>query len=145
MRGGRGGACRVERDGDPMKATHAESVVARFNDAIDRRDLDGLGRLMTEDHTLITGTDEPVSGREACLRAWERFFELLPDYRNVVQEVRSQGVFVRIRGRSICSDERLNGPALWTAVVEGRRIREWHVHEDTPENRRELGLESIEG
>jgi ketosteroid isomerase-like protein len=126
-----------------MRATDAENVVVRFNDAINRRDLGSLAELMTEDHTLIAGEEEPISGRETCLRAWERFFELLPDYRNVFQEVRAQGALVRVRGRSICSDECLNGPAIWTAVVEGRRVREWRVHEDTPRNRGELGFDDI--
>ncbi len=30
-------------------------------------------------------------------------------------------------------------PAIWKAVVEGGQIREWHVHEDTPEGRRRIG------
>jgi len=47
-------------------------------------------------------------------------------------------------GRSVSADERLNGPAIWKAVVEGRRIREWHVDEDTPEGRQRLGHDASE-
>lgn len=116
----------------------ARDLVDEFNNAISSRDLSRLGELMTEDHTLITGTEEPVKGKEACLFAWRQFFEMLPDYRNVLERVWSVGQVVWMSGRSVSTDERLNGPAIWKAVVEGTRIREWHVDEDTPEGRRRL-------
>ena len=121
-------------------STDVESVVVEFNQAINGRDLRRLSELMTEDHKLITGTEEPVIGKQACTRAWGQFFELYPDYQNVFEEVRSEGSVVRIRGRSICTDERLKGRAIWAAVVEGTRVREWRVDEDTPEGWRRLGL-----
>jgi hypothetical protein len=114
-------------------------VVEEFNSAIASRDLSRLGELMTEDHRLITGTEDPVKGKEACLAAWRQFFDLLPDYRNVFDRVWSVGQVARMCGRSVSTDERLNGPAIWKAVVEGTQIREWHVDEDTPEGRRRLG------
>jgi hypothetical protein len=119
-------------------------VAVEFNNAISSRDLSRLGELMTEDHTLITGTGDPVKGKEACICAWGEFFELLPDYRNVFERVWSVGPVVRMRGRSVCTDERLNGPAIWKAVVEGTRISEWHVDENTPEGRRRLGHDAGE-
>ena len=122
-----------------MRPRHARDVVEEFNHAITSRDLARLGELMTEHHTLVTGTEDPVEGKEACLLAWRRFFELLPDYRNVFERVWSKGEVVWMCGRSVSSDERLNGPAIWKAVVEGRRIREWCVDEDTPEGRQRLG------
>jgi len=119
-------------------------VAVEFNNAITSRDLSRLEELMTEDHTLITGTGDPVNGKEACISAWKQFFELLPDYRNVLERVWSVGQVVRMRGRSVCADECLNGPAIWKAVVEGTRISEWHVDEDTPEGRRRLGHDAGE-
>ncbi len=127
-----------------MRSAHARNVTEEFNNAITSRDLSRLGELMTEDHTLITGTGDPVNGKEACISAWRQFFELLPDYRNVFERVWSVGQVVRMRGRSVCTDERLNGPAIWKAVVEGTRISEWHVDEDTPEGRRRLGHDAGE-
>jgi len=127
-----------------MRPTHARDVAEEFNNAITSRDLTRLGELMTEDHTLITGTEYPVEGKEACLSAWRQFFELLPDYRNVFESVWSVREVVRMCGRSVSTDERLNGPAIWKAVVEGKRIREWRVDEDTPEGRRRLGHVSSE-
>lgn len=128
-----------------MTSADPRDVVAEFNNAISRRDLPRLGELMTEDHRLITGTGDPVKGKEACLSAWRKFFKLLPDYRNVFQRVWSVGGVVRMRGRSVCTDQRLNGPAIWKAVVQGTRISEWHVDEDTPEGRQRLGHDVGEG
>ena len=127
-----------------MRSADARNVAEEFNDAITSRDLTRLGELMTEDHTLITGTGDPVDGKEACISAWRQFFELLPGYRNVFERVWSVGQVVQMRGRSVCTDERLNGPAIWKAVVEGARISEWHVDEDTPEGQRRLGHDAGE-
>ena len=121
-------------------SSDVEIVVMEFNQAINGRDLRRLSELMTEDHRLITGTGEPVIGKQACTRAWSQFFELCPDYRNVFEEVQAEGSVVRMRGRSICTDERLKGQAIWAAVVEGTRVREWRVDEDTPEGQRRLGF-----
>jgi ketosteroid isomerase-like protein len=118
-----------------------EGVVLAFNEAINGRNLERLTELMTEDHRLITGTAEPVVGKEACRRAWGQFFELCPDYQNVFEGIESEGSVVRIRGRSSSSDRRLSGPAIWAAVIEGRRVREWCVDEDTPEGWRRLGFD----
>lgn len=126
------------------RSARARDVALEFNDAISNRDLARLEELMTDDHTLVTGTGDPVKGRGACICAWREFFELLPDYRNVFERVRSVGQVVRMRGRSVCTDERLNGPAIWKAVVEGTRVSEWHVDEDTAEGRRRLGHDAGE-
>jgi ketosteroid isomerase-like protein len=117
-----------------------EGVVKAFNRAINDRDLDRLSELMTEDHTLVTGTADPVIGKRACTQAWGQFFELIPDYQNLFEDMRSEGAVVLIRGQSVSSDESLTGPAAWAAVVEGAGVREWRVDEDTPEGRRRLGF-----
>ena len=100
---------------------------------------------MTEDHKLITGSEDPVDGKEACIRAWRQFLKLVPDYGNILERVWSVGQVVRMRGRSVCTDGHLSGPAIWKAVAKGKRIREWHVDEDTPEGRRRLGHDAGEG
>ena len=49
---------------------------------------------------------------------------------------------VVVVGRSSCSDVRLDGPALWVAKVSDDKLAEWRVYEDTPTNRRTLGVAS---
>lgn len=119
---------------------HAEAVVEAFNDCINRRDLEGLSGLMTDDHKFIDPASGIVSGKQACVEAWRGFFSTFPDYRNHFDRMIPTGSTVAIIGRSTCSDPRLAGPALWQAVISDDRIDEWRVFEDTPASRLALGI-----
>jgi ketosteroid isomerase-like protein len=116
------------------------AVAIRFNDAITRRDLDGLTALMSPDPTFTDTAGHTVSGREACREAWLGFFASFPDYRNVVATVDTHDDLVVITGHSVCSEPALAGPAIWTATVRSNRVDAWSVHDDTPDRRRILGL-----
>src|SRR4029450_3366262 len=88
-----------------------EAVVLAFNDAINRSDLPGLGRLMDDEHRFIDTAGNTFTGKPACLEAWRGFFASFPDYRNVFDNVRSDpGGIVRVHGRSECSVAALAGP-----------------------------------
>jgi ketosteroid isomerase-like protein len=115
-------------------------IVMWFNECINRRDLGGLSRLMTDDHVFIDSANNTILGRERCVEAWRGFFAAFPDYRNHFEHVVLSGGKAVIVGCSVCSDARLAGPALWTANIEGQLIAEWHVYEDTSANRALLGL-----
>ncbi len=117
-----------------------ETVVRQFNDCINSRDLGGLGSLMTDDHAFIDSASHAIRGKENVLKAWQGFFEAFPDYTNVFEVITAEGSVVTVIGRSICADARLNGPALWTAKVRNDQIAEWRVYQDTPENRKLLGI-----
>ena len=112
----------------------------KFNEFINRQDLEGLASLMTDSHVFIDSSNTIVRGKTKALEALREFFRLFPDYRNVFESVEIHGSLVTIRGRSTCSDERLDGPALWTAKVKDGQISDWRVYEDTPETRKSLGL-----
>jgi ketosteroid isomerase-like protein len=123
-----------------MDFEHGKAVVSRFNDCINAGDIEGLSRAMTDDHVFIDAAEKRVSGKPACLRAWQDFFAAFPDYRNhFAQFVAREGLVV-VAGRSSCSDQRLDGPALWTARVRGDRVSEWRVLEDNVSNRYSLSL-----
>jgi len=115
-------------------------VVVRFNLCINSRDLDGLSALMADEHVFIDAAETSIDGKEACLRAWRGFFEQFPDYRNIFDRIVARDGEVAIGGRSTCSDARLDGPALWAATVWCGQVRQWRVCEDTPANRKRLGL-----
>ena len=121
-------------------ASDPVAVATRFNDCVNRRDLTGLAASMSDDHTFVDTESNTISGRQACVAAWRGFFELFPDYRNVFESLSVRGNVVVIVGHSECSEPALAGPALWKATIEGDQVARWHVHEDTPENREELGL-----
>jgi hypothetical protein len=79
-----------------------------------------------------------VSGRAAAVAAWSSFFNAFPDYRNVFEELKVTDAIVAVH--SVCSEPRLNGPALWRAIVTHGKVAQWRVYEDTAENRLALGF-----
>jgi ketosteroid isomerase-like protein len=124
---------------DVMNPTTA-AIANSFNDAITRRDLDGLTALMAPDHTFTDTEGGTVTGRTACRAAWEGFFATFPDYRNVFTTIIAAGDRAVLAGYSVCAEPALDGPALWTATVHDGLVAGWTVHRDTPDNRRQLGL-----
>jgi hypothetical protein len=52
----------------------------------------------------------------------------------------SEKTQVMVTGYSTCSDDRLDGPFIWTGKVESDQIAEWQIYFCTPENREKLGL-----
>jgi len=117
-----------------------EAVVEAFNDCINRADIDGLSRLMTDGHRFVDSAARIVSGKEACLSTWKEFFSAFPDYRNRFDRLIVGGDKVVIVDSSTCSDHRLAGPALWQATMSGHRVDEWRVFDDSPANRVALGI-----
>jgi ketosteroid isomerase-like protein len=107
----------------------ARSVVTSFNDCINRRDLDGLTALMTDDHVFEDSAGAVVVGRAACTEAWREFFGAFSDYRNVFASVAADGDTVAVTGRSECSEPALAGPARWTATVRDGKVARWQVQD----------------
>jgi ketosteroid isomerase-like protein len=118
------------------------SIASRFNECINARDLPGLVALMSDDHTFVDSQGETVVSRAACRAAWQGFFGAFPDYRNVFDTMTADEAdeVVTIVGRSECSEPALAGPALWTALVRHGLVAIWRVYEESPDNRRALGL-----
>jgi ketosteroid isomerase-like protein len=125
-----------------MQDNNQQELITRFNEFVSARDLDGLAALMTHDHTFIDTADKITRGKEKALEAWRGFFQHFPDYRNLFDTFTIESDSVTVVGHSVCSDKRLEGPAIWTAKVRGNQVAEWRVYEDTPANRRRLGVSS---
>jgi len=124
-----------------MKNPDPIAVALQFNDRISDRDVDGLGLMMTEDHTFIDKPGEVTRGRKIMIKGWAEFFEAYPDYRNVFTRIEARGSQVIMLGHSECSYEPLDGPAIWTAIIRDGLVAEWRVYEDDAEVRRELDLD----
>ena len=123
-----------------MPGTDPTAVAARFNDSINRQDVEGLATLMSDDHRFIDSAANTVSGKQACLDAWRGFFGSFPDYRNIFTSLTAKDDMVTIVGCSECAEPSLAGPALWTAKIQGEAVTEWRVYLDTPEVRASLGV-----
>ena len=110
-----------------MREVPPVALIVGFNDAINRRDLGALARLMAADHRFIDGGGNVVAGKAACLVAWRTFFDAFPDYRNVFDEIRVDERVARVTGRSECAEPLLAGPAQWRVVIGRSSVVEWHV------------------
>jgi ketosteroid isomerase-like protein len=118
-----------------------KDVALQFNEAITNRDIARLAVLMTDDHAFIDSANMEFRGKDKALQAWRGFFEAFPEYKNVFDLVKAKADTVVMLGHSICSNNKdLDGPAMWTAKVEGDKLAEWRVYEDTTENRTQLGI-----
>jgi ketosteroid isomerase-like protein len=104
-------------------------VAALVNACINGRHLDGLATLMSDDHTFRRQRRWHRFGQAPCLVAWQGFFAAYPHYRNVFTMMTVLGDVVMIVGYSVCADALLAGPAVWTATIDGDRVRIWQVSE----------------
>ncbi len=124
-----------------MNREDPKLVALQFNECINNRDLDGLARLMTEDHAFIDREDKVTQPKRVMVESWREFFSLFPDYRNTFSRVELRGNLVAMLGYAYWSKERPFDPAIWTAVVVEGLVREWRVYADTPDNRRRFNLD----
>ena len=93
-----------------MDSFDAMMTALRFNEKINQRDLDGLVKLMTEDHVFIDNSGDSDKNMK---EGWRQFFESYPDYRNIFTSVEVSNNVAIMVGYSTCSNEpRLNGPSI---------------------------------
>jgi ketosteroid isomerase-like protein len=124
----------------------AVAVVVSFIDCVNRGDVDGLGRLITDDHTLRVFDEEPLVGREANIQAWRGYAESFPDYVIYPHRISDLGGTVAVLGHTTGSHLGLSDAEesrltlIWLAEVADGAVRRWSLVEDNPENRRRLGL-----
>jgi ketosteroid isomerase-like protein len=117
-----------------------------FIDCINRGDLDGLTRLMTDDHTLIVLDEAPLVGLNANQDAWQGYFAAFPNYVIYPRHVIARGASVAVLGATTGShlglpdEEELNLQVVWLAETVEGRLSLWRVAEDTTELRSALGF-----
>ncbi len=118
-----------------------------FIDCINRRDLDGLVRLMADGHRLNVFDEAPVVGRDANARAWDGYFRSFPNYVIHPRHLAVRGHQVAILGHTTGShlglpdDQESRETLIWVADTADGRLTAWRLVADTPNNRRALGLE----
>jgi SnoaL-like domain len=114
------------------------AAVVSFVDCINRGDLAGLRRLMTDDHQLVVLDEPPLVGRAANVAAWDGYFTGFPRYVIYPRHLTVRGATVAVLGTTTGShlglpdaeEQRLD--VLWLAdVTAGRRSR-GEVVEPTP-------------
>jgi hypothetical protein len=108
-----------------MDSFEAMMIALTFNDKINKRDLNGLVKLMTNDHIFIDNSGNIDNNMK---KGWKQFFENYSDYRNIFTSVSVTDNVVVMIGHSTCSKEpRLNGPSMWIAKIQDKKVAEWRV------------------
>lgn len=111
---------------DPLK------VPRRFVDCVNARDLKSLRALIGEQCRIIDPRGEWMEGRETCLEALERLFDLEPEYRIHVASMGRAGDNVLINGHTTASDPRFVGTTLWRAKADRTHVHEWQGYSARP-------------
>ena len=110
-------------------------MAAAFVDAINRGDVGALGRLMTDDHTLVVFDEPPRVGREANVLAWRRYLERFPRYAIHPHRTEHAGNAVTIVGHTSGSHlglpdrEERQITVIWRAEIAGGAVRSWTLTE----------------
>ena len=107
-----------------MNSKDPKLVAVQFNECINNRDLNGLEQLMTEDHSFIDRDGNVSQSREVMVRSWEKFFEMVPAYKNTFTKIESKENAVFILGHSYWSEKQPYDPVIWTATIVENRVRE---------------------
>jgi ketosteroid isomerase-like protein len=94
----------------------ARDTIERFHEAFNRRDLDALGELITEDCVFEATSPAPDGtryvGREAVLEAWRVFFTDSPASHFEVEEMFGAGNRVIVRWLYSWADGHVRGADL---------------------------------
>lgn len=102
-------------------------IALKFNERINQQDAEGLGELMTDDHTFIDNEGNITEGKDKMKQGWKNFFKTYPDYKNHITNATLQDNTVILIGNSTCSQKALNGPNIWTAKINAGKVKEWTV------------------
>jgi ketosteroid isomerase-like protein len=136
-----------------MSSMTPVDVVLQFVDAINAKDLPGIGALMTSDHRFVDSLGAVGVGAEGMQQGWEAYFRLVPDYRIEVSETYCCGQVVVLLGTArgtYTSDGTLRPenawetPGAWRALARGDRVAEWQVYADNEPIRRRMAAPSAQ-
>jgi limonene-1,2-epoxide hydrolase len=122
-------------------------VVLRFIDCINQGDLQGLGRLMTDDHQLKVFDEAALIGREANQAAWRGYVESYPAYVIHPHRIAERAAVVAVLGHTTGShlglpdEEESQLTLIWVAEVVEGALHSWRLIEDTPDNRQRFRLQ----
>jgi ketosteroid isomerase-like protein len=128
-----------------MPFLDAKEVVLAFIDAINRKNVDRMCELMTDNHLFVDSLGSTVSGKEAMRKGWIGYFYMIPDFTiscsEVIQKENLVGLFGVARGTyavdgKLLDENKWEMPAAWKAVVRDKLVAEWHVYADNEPVRR---------
>lgn len=112
-----------------------ETILA-FIERINAHDAEGLGELMSDDHTFIDAHGNQISGKDKMIPGWRGYFAWFPDYYIEVTDVFEDGDQLALFGFAGGSfqnkpTESWRLPAAWKAEAKDGRVTLWQVFADT--------------
>ena len=113
-----------------------KQTILTFIERINAHDVEGLGALLSDDHTFIDAHGNQVSGKEKMIAGWHGYFAWFPDYLIEVTDVCDDGERLALFGFAGGSfrgkpTENWRLPAAWKAIVKDGRVTLWQVFADT--------------
>jgi ketosteroid isomerase-like protein len=117
----------------------AIETVLDFLGRINKRDVDELAELMTEDHVFIDSLGNTMRGRETMRAGWRGYYAFCPDYwvtheqilgdRNIVAVFGAAGGTIAANGK-LPPENKWRTSAAWLAVLENGLVKKWQVYAD---------------
>ncbi|MCD6328447.1 nuclear transport factor 2 family protein [bacterium] len=130
-----------------MNSIRPIDLAIEFVERLNRRDFDGLIRIMAPNFRLGPGVDEIIDGPDESREALVGYTSAWPDFQIHISDVHVTGDTVVMVGRSTGSCENvprgdeIREKRLYVAKMEGALVSEFrHIAEDTEAAREELGV-----
>jgi ketosteroid isomerase-like protein len=111
--------------------TSAE-IFGLFATAINRRDIQALTALMTDDHVFVDSSGQRVQDVAAMEAGWRGYFAMCPDYWIRADHIVADNDVVLAAGEAGGTIDRTPWriPAAWKAVIRDDKVMEWRVFAD---------------
>jgi ketosteroid isomerase-like protein len=122
------------------------ALAVSFIEQINRRDLDALAALMSDDHRLEVFDEPPLAGKDANVDAWRGYFDAYPSYVIYPHHIAARDGCVAVVGHTtgshlqLSDDEERAMTLIWLADTADGLVTRWQLIEDTPANRQSCGL-----
>lgn len=122
-----------------------KDIILKFIEQINSQNIDGLCKLMSEDHQFIDALGSMVQGREQMRNAWTGYFQIVPDYHISCEEIIERSNVVAAFGTAggtycphgaLLDENKWEVPAAWRAKVVDSLVSEWRVYTDNEPIRR---------
>lgn len=131
-----------------MAADTPVDIAFQFVEHINRRNLNRLSGLLSDDHVFIDLSGEEHRNKEELVDGWRSYFTQYPEYMIHLAEVFVLDNIVVLVGRTTGSHtgqprvEEFQGTVIWVAETHLGKLRGWRILEDMPENRTAFNLDA---
>jgi ketosteroid isomerase-like protein len=136
------------------KTAAAAEIARKSVKAINAHDMDGLTKLMSDDHVFLDslGNRAPASTMRS---GWEGYFTMVPDYWIKVDLIVSEGNVIILcgsaggtfvpKGGMMKTENQWETPAALRALVKEGRVAEWHAYCDNEPIREKMRAAGLHG